>query len=204
MKLNAALFTSIFLLTYLLGACIAFNQQTESATSTEQTSVSSLSSSREEHNMDADIQTGSIPKELDLRLKRRDTQPLPPGALLKFQLINRGKEPVVNYRWILYEDGRWFFARHSGADSDWQTPFDTELPKSPTQQLPANVVNEVRKNLQSADFLNQPPYQIDRGVRDGGYRIVTARIDGNVHEVIYVAVNSPLLDSLEKIVTTYE
>lgn len=180
------------------------SQQTEPAISTEPTSLSSFNSSREKRNMEANIQTGPVPEQLDLRLKRRDTQPLPPDALLKFQLINRGKNPAVNYRWVLYEDGRWFFARHSGGDSDWQTPFDTELPEAPTRQLPADVVNEVKEKLQVADFLTQPAYQINQDVRDGGYRIVTARIDGKVHEVIYVAVNSPLLETLEKIATTYE
>lgn len=44
---------------------------------------------------------------LDVRLQRRDTSPLPEGAWLRFQAINRGKDPSYNYRWLLYENGLW-------------------------------------------------------------------------------------------------
>lgn len=146
------------------------------------------------------ISSGPIPEQLDERLVRRDKEPLPAGALLKFQLINRGKSPDVNYRWLLYEDGRWFLARHSGDTSgDWQTPFDTDYPAEPTKVLPRKEVEKIRQQLKQANFLAQEPYHLDRGVRDGGYRVVTARLDGRVHEVIYAAVANPLAEYLENV-----
>src|SRR5690606_35034612 len=101
-------------------------------------------------------------------------------------------------------DGRWFLAWHSGDTSDWQTPFDTDLPPTATKQLPGAVVNEVKKQLQSADFSTQSPYQVDQTVEDGSFYIVTARIDGKVHEVIYEGVYPALVEFLDTIVSTYQ
>lgn len=148
---------------------------------------------------------GPIPDQLDVRLQRRDTDPLPPDALIKFQAIGRGKDPSYNYRWLLYTDGRWFLAWHSGDTSgDWQTPFDTPLPVSPTKQLKANVVNDIKKQLQKANFLAQPPYQADQTVEDGTFYVVTAQMDGQTHEVIYEGVYPPLVEFLETIASTYQ
>jgi hypothetical protein len=162
-----------------------------------------------DHQMEADTYFGPIPDDLDIRVQRRDVQPLPPGALVKFQVISRGKNPQYNYRWILYADGTWYLAWHSGDSSDWQTPFDTEIPAEPTGRLPNNVVDQVRQHLQEADFWNQPPYQADETVEDGAFYIVTARKNGSqgngaVHEVIYEAVYPPLVAFLDTLATTYE
>jgi hypothetical protein len=187
-----------------LWACGSANDQNEplQPTVVEQTAVPPLSTG--DNNMSEGTSAGSMPEQLDIRLQRRDTSPLPPDALLKFQVISRGKSPAYNYRWLLYTDGRWFLAWHSGDTSDWQTPFDTELPATPTKQLKANVVNEVKKQLQQADFLTQPPYQADQTVEGGSAYVVTAQIDGKVHEVIYDGDYPPLIEFLETIVTTYQ
>jgi hypothetical protein len=148
--------------------------------------------------------SGPIPEHLDVRLERRDTSPLPPDALVKFQMISRSKRSYLNYRWVLYEDGRWFLARHSGADIDWQIPFDTDLPSTPTRRLPARVVDRVRKQLQDNEFLDQPPYLANKLVKDGDFFVVTARSEGRVHEVIYEAVSPPPVDYLATFVSTYK
>lgn len=153
-----------------------------------------------ETTMKEGISSGPIPDKLDVRLERRDTTPLPPNALIRFQTINRGKSPALNYRWILYEDGRLFLARHSGDTSgDYRTPFDTELPSDATKQLESNVVKNVKEHLKQANFLEQAPYQLDNSVDDGGSYVVTARINGKVNEVIYEAVSPPLVDFLRTI-----
>lgn len=154
--------------------------------------------------MPVETSSGPMPELTDVRLQRRDTDPLPPDALLKFQAINRGKDPSYNYRWLLYSDGRWFLAWHSGDTSDWQTPFDTDLPPTATKQLPGAVVSEVKKQLQSANFAAQPPYQVDQTVEDGSFYVVTARLDGQVHEVIYEGVYPALIEFLETMVSTYQ
>ena len=142
-------------------------------------------------------ESGELPARLDVRLERRDRNPLPPEALLKFQVINRGKDPTYNYRWVLYLDGRWFLAKHSGDTSDWQTPFDTELPITPTKTLKAEAINEVTQQLRQADFLTSAPYWLNNSVEDGTFYVVTAQLDGKMHEVIYEAASTPLTDFLE-------
>jgi hypothetical protein len=183
---------SLALLAYMLWACTAANGQSDPALvePTGETEMANVTKS------------GPIPDQLDVRLERRDTQPLPPDALIRFQVIGRGKNPANNYRWILYDDGRLFLARHSGDTSDWKTPFDTELPQTPTQQLDARVVDEVKNQLRQANFLAQAPYQADETVEDGTFYVVTARIDGKVHEIIYDAVSTPLTDFLATIASS--
>jgi hypothetical protein len=153
--------------------------------------------------MEERIYRGSIPDQLDIRLERRDALPLPADALVRFQLINRGKSSRPNYHWVLYNDGRWFLARNVGG-KHWQVPFDTDLPAEPTRRFQADVVDEVKEQLQRADFLSQAPYQENRTVRDGGYIIVTARVEERVHEVIYVATRPPLVEFLTAIASTHE
>lgn len=146
------------------------------------------------------VTSGPVPGKLDPRLERRDTSPLPPDALVRFQLMNRGKNPRPNYRWVLHEDGRLFLARHSGDTSgDYLTPFDTELPAKPTKVLPPGAVNEVKEQLGQARFLEQAPYYLDKTVEDGGSYVVTARINGKVYEVIYEAYSPPLVKFLSTI-----
>ncbi len=144
-----------------------------------------------------------LPHNLDPRLKRRDTTPLAEGALVRFQLISRAKNPGRNYRWVLYEDGRWFLARHSGQVVSAEIPFDTELPAQPTSTLSAAVVATTRKLLEAEDFLRQPPYQAE-AVKDGSFYVVTARLSGRVHEVIYEAVSNPLTTYLRAIISSAE
>jgi hypothetical protein len=130
--------------------------------------------------------------------------PLPPDALIRFQVISRGPNPRHNYRWVLNEDRRWFLARHSGDTSDPDRPFDTDLPAEPTRRLGRGVVRKIGRELKKAGLADQPPYTRDRGVRDGGIYIVTARIGGQVHEVIYDAAYPPLVEFLEAIIHSYE
>lgn len=147
--------------------------------------------------MEKGITAGALPDDLDERLTRRDTTPLPAGALLRLQVINRGKNPIPNYRWLLYDDGRLFLARHSGDTSDPRTPFDTPLPDRPTRTLDQARVEQVRQRLAADGFSRQPPYQADPRVDDGAFTVVTARLDGGVHEVIYDAYAPPLVEFLK-------
>jgi len=154
--------------------------------------------------MNGNFVAGPIPEDLDLRLIRRDTEPLPAGALIKFQAISRAKNPSNNYRWILYEDGRWFMAWHSGDTSDWQTPFDTELPAEPTANLARRDVQKIEKEIKNAGFAGQSPYLADPRVEDGTYYVVTARLKDQVHEVIYDAAYPPLVEFLDGIIYEHE
>ena len=154
--------------------------------------------------MNGNVVAGPIPEDLDLRLIRRDIDPLPPDALMKFQAISRAKDPSNNYRWILYEDGRWFMAWHSGDTSDWQTPFDTELPTEPTAKIAKRDVKKIEKELMNAGFAGQSPYLADPRVEGGTYYVVTARQENQVHEVIYDAAYPPLVEYLDGIIYEHQ
>lgn len=142
------------------------------------------------------IQKGPLPPNFAMK---RDTDPLPPAALVKFQAISRGPRPAGNHRWLLYTDGRLYLARHSGVADSERLPFDTPLPATPTLTLPRARVAEVERRLREADFVTQPPYQVDPSVEGGAYFIVTARLDGVVHEVFYEAYTPPLVEYLAAI-----
>jgi hypothetical protein len=157
-----------------------------------------------DNNVTSEITAGPIPENLDIRLQRRDTEPLPAGALVRFQAISRAKDPSNNYRWLLYDDGRWFMAWHSGDTSgDWQVPFDTELPANPTRTLPRNVMNEIRQKLREANLPGQQPYQADPTVEDGSYYVVTAMVEGREYEIIYDAVYPALVEYFDMLANTY-
>jgi hypothetical protein len=143
-----------------------------------------------------DLYTGLVPEGFTLP---RDESPLPAGALLRFQTIARGNDVWINHRWVLYRDGRLYLAWNTGHDNYETLPFDTELPIKPTKVLDRDSVNAVEMQLRESGFLNQPPYQLDTAVEDGTFYIVTARIDGMVHEVIYEAYEPPLIDFLYEI-----
>lgn len=153
--------------------------------------------------MPSAIQSGAIPDTLDPRLQNRDSEPLPAGALIKYQRINRGKNPRNNYRWVLYPDGRWFLATNSSADLARDMPFDGELPKQPTKTLPDDLVQQIRKALVEAKLDRLPPYAVNPTVEDGTFDVITARIDGKIYEVIYEAYQPPLIELLADVVTKY-
>jgi hypothetical protein len=140
--------------------------------------------------------TGPVPAELDLRLQRRDTSPLPPSTLLRVQAINRGKNPGPNARFLVADSGEVFAAGHSGDSSDWQTPFDIPLPSTPTRRLSDDRLESLRVLLQGDAFAAEPPYQADETVEDGLFLVVTARTGKGVHEVIYEAILPPLVQDL--------
>lgn len=193
----------ILALTLLAGVLWACTPTREASIQpAETTPVVTPASQGEDKKMGAPSE--QMPEELDSRLENRDKTALPAEALLRFQLINRGKNPGPNYRWLLYEDGRWFLARRSSESTPWEVPFNTDLPAEPTRQLPAEVVNNVKAQLQKAKFFNQAPYQVDNSVKDGGFYVVTAQMEGQTHEVIYVAGSSPLLNFLKGLAAKYE
>lgn len=162
-----------------------------------ETPTSISQSPTKEGTMGAAKTSGSVPENLDVRLDRRDKSRLPSDALVRFQVISRGKNPAHNYRWVLYNDGRLFYAKHSGDTSgDYRDPFDTDLPAKPTKTMDEKEVNEVRSQLKKADFADQDSYQVDPSVEDGSFYVVTARTNGRAHEVIYDGVRPPLVTYL--------
>jgi hypothetical protein len=149
------------------------------------------------------LDAGPVPDEFRLWMKEWDL-PLPSNALIRFQVISRGPNPKNNYQWVLDEDRFWYLARHSGDTSDPDRPFDTVLPAKATSRLKRGTVRKIKRTLKKANLAEQAPYTLDRGVRGGGIYIVTARISGEVHQVIYDAAYPPLVEFLEEIIHSYE
>ena len=78
----------------------------------------------------------TVPKDAPPVLKRRDTSKLPKTAIVRFQQISLAKTIANNYRWVLLENGDWFFAPNSGKDTPASgDPFDTSMPEKPTKTL---------------------------------------------------------------------
>ncbi|KAB2898508.1 MAG: hypothetical protein F9K40_11345 [Kofleriaceae bacterium] len=148
--------------------------------------------------MNPRVRSGPIPSDLDPRWASRDVDPLPPGALVKFQSLGR-LSPALNYRYVLHDDGRLFHAAHTGKNTDARVLYDTPLPATPTRTLPAKTVARVEKELRKSRFLDEAPYHLDPQVEDGSVYVVTARVDGKVHEVIYEAYAPALVQLLETI-----
>lgn len=200
----------IFVLSLLMSLAQACMLDRDEITPTPMATLTLIPSSEGEIVEENDIMTeagfesGPIPANLKDWLEKWDNLALPPEALLKFQVVSRGPDQSGNYRWLLYEDGRWFMVRHSGNKSRREPPFDRDLPDRPTAQLPAETVDEVKAQLQAANFLAEPAYQIDRGVRGGSLYIITARIDGEIHRVIYDAAYPPLVEFLDELTYTHE
>jgi hypothetical protein len=142
---------------------------------------------------------GPVPAQLDERVARRDHSELPAATVLRYQRIGLGKSPAHNLRWELDDDGSLRLARHSGDTSDWQTPFDTDLPSAPSTQLADDKVEKVRRALADAGFEGQPPYQVGERAKGGRIEIVTARTGGSVHEVMYENAENDLLNLLWEI-----
>ncbi len=142
------------------------------------------------------VYAGRIPRQIDERVKRRDGAKLRPGALVRYQRIGLEKHPGSNYRFELDDDGSVRLARHSGDSSNWQTPFDTDLPAAPTAVLAAERVAAVRQALADAHFGDEPPYQVGRTAKGGKVEVVTARAGKKAHEVLYENARNPLLDLL--------
>jgi hypothetical protein len=135
---------------------------------------------------------------------RSEDDRLPTGALVGYQQISLGMQIPGNYRWILYEDGRWFLSRNSASYSGQRGDFEFDLPTAPTRILPSDIVREVRDQLRAADFLSLEPQFFDPTMQDGARMIVTARLDGRVHEVTYDGASSPLVDYLKRFAWRHE
>jgi hypothetical protein len=147
----------------------------------------------------SDTSSTERPAELDERLVRRDTSPLPAGAVVRVQSISRGKSPAGNLRYYVTGDGAVFESGHSGDTSDWQTPFDQPWPGQPTRSIDAAAVGELNRVLQR-DFAAEESYQADQTVEDGAFVVITARISGSrLHEVIYDAILSPVARDILRI-----
>ena len=140
---------------------------------------------------------GPVPADLDERMRARDTDPLPDGALVKFQAISRSPDPRTNVRWVLDDDGAVRLAYHSRR-TDSAVPFDTKLPRKPTGTVDASTVDEIRTLLDEEGFAELAPYQWRAG-EGGAWFVVTARAGGAVREVIYDRASTPLVDRLQRV-----
>ncbi len=146
--------------------------------------------------MNPRVRSGPIPADLDPRWNSRDRDPLAPAALVKFQSLGR-LSPATNHRFVLHQDGSLYHAAHTGKNTNARILYDTPLPATPTRQVSAATVSKVEKQLRKDRFLDQPPYQVDPQVEDGSLYVVTVRLDGKEHEVIYDRYAPPLVELLE-------
>lgn len=141
---------------------------------------------------------GQEPLEQAQSASRTADDRLPEGALVSYQRVSMGPGAIGNYRWVLYEDGRWYLGRNSQSYGGGHGPFESDLPATPTRVLTASIVREVEDRLRAGDFMRMESPLPDPTLQDGAETIITARLDGHVHAIRHYGAASPLLDYLAR------
>jgi hypothetical protein len=141
---------------------------------------------------------GALPQALADRLGELVSAPLPSDVVLSLADIGRTKDPSLNVRWQLTDDGRLFLVRHSGAGGDRSVAFDRPLPATPTATLPAAEVAALRDAVEDAGLFDHPGYEEQRA-SGGTLLVVRARGARGVHTVVLVNVRSPLTERLQAV-----
>jgi hypothetical protein len=134
---------------------------------------------------------------VDPELAARDRDPLPPGAVVRYQSISRSPDPRSNHRWVLHENGDLFLSMHT-PDTAGAAPFDTPYPAAPTRRLPASEVAEIKALMDDVAFFELPAVVAREG-EGGRWQVVTARDDGREHEVVFDRAGNALVDRLGRI-----
>lgn len=142
------------------------------------------------------LNKGEIPPHLARHLAGRDTTPLTTDMLVKYQYIALIPARATNFRFIVYQDGRLYYAANSAEENN--PIYNTPLPDEPNRVLPADTIANIKAQLAAVGFFEQPPY-LSIPSRGGAVAIVTARRGNRVHEVWYENVNNDLLELLHSI-----
>ena len=101
--------------------------------------------------------------------------------------------------------GEVYLVRHSSDTSDPDTPFDVPRPRWPRRRWGRTRPPRSPQPSTAAAFAEQPAYQLQTGLEDGTFSVVTARLPGgSVHEVVYEGVRRPPLDALEALTERIE
>lgn len=140
---------------------------------------------------------GHLPEPLPPRLQGVAGANLPPGALLSFASIGRGKGVETNHIAVLEPDGRIFVAFHDGSSEAPDVPVMRDLPQHPTHTVPIDDVERIVQLLRDEAFPGEDAYQRST-VEDGEYIVLRARIDGLENEVVYDGLSTPAIDHLRR------
>ena len=136
---------------------------------------------------------GEIPPQLEHDLKGRDTTPLTDEMLVKYQYIALIPALATNFRFIVYSDGRLYYAINSAEENN--PVYNTPLPDEPNRILAAETLANIEAQLEAVGFFEQPAY-VAVPARGGSLSIVTARRGDQVHEVWYTNVDNELTNLL--------
>ena len=141
-----------------------------------------------------------VPADLAKWLDGRDKEPLGEGGLVRFQSLGLGPGIDSNFRLVVMEDGRCFVARNAAKSSRRKgVVYNVPLPDDPTFTLPDEALDQVRTALDEVGFFAEEPYVEGEPAKDGSLSIVTARQDGQEHEVWYMRTGNALTDLLHEI-----
>lgn len=141
----------------------------------------------------------SIPAEINHVLKCSDRAPLSEDAWIKFQSVSLLPGIAKNYRYLLMQDGRLYYAANEQKPpEDHEQVYNVDLPEEPNRILSENEIDSLCQMLQEVDFFNQRVYQQTK-TRDGSLSIVTVRRGDQVHEVWYANVDNALTEALQSI-----
>jgi hypothetical protein len=135
-----------------------------------------------------------------LRAAFRVRAPLPPGTLLRLQVLGRGAHGGRNHVFELDSDGK---VRYAEEQHDATSPPRAELALTGRVRgrLDPAALRRVEQALAEGRFTEQPPYLGHPGASDGTIWVLTARVRGVVHEVVYEVYRPPLIEEIERLLS---
>lgn len=139
-------------------------------------------------------------------VKGADVAPLPAGAWMRFQEIKlAGEGCSSNYRFLLYDDGRFFLQENSSKDDCAARPkgsaFNEPMPKAPKKTLDDKALQTIRDALSKQGFASLPASIAPPAkVFDGSMKIMEVRDNGKVRRVISVKGASKAIESILELI----
>ena len=154
----------------------------------------------------SDYVRGEVTDELRAEFAGRGDASLPENALVRLEVISLAPGRSRNFRLVVMDDGRVFYARNAadgGGGADDKV-FNVPLPDEPNGTLPVEVVEEIRGMLDRSGFFGEAGYVANERTRDGSVAIVAARKGAAVHEVWFWNAENELTEYLHSLAAAQE
>lgn len=152
----------------------------------------------------SDYVRGEVSDEIRAEFAGRRETSLPEGALVRLEVISLAPGTSRNFRLVVMDDGRVFYARNTAGDEAEDGVFNVPLPDEPNGMVPAEVVEEIRGMLDRSGFFEEPGYVANERTRDGSVAIVAARKGAEAHEVWFWNAGNELTEYLHNLATAQE
>lgn len=152
----------------------------------------------------SDYVRGELSDERRAGFSGRGDTSLPRDALVRLEVIGLAPGASRNFRLVVMEDGRLYYARNKADGGTGDQVFNVPLPDEPVATLPPDVVEDVRALLDRTGFFREAGYVANERTRDGSVAIVTARRGDELHEVWFWNAENELTEYLHTLATAQE